>query len=61
LNGSVKLKRIGDLLDILNPYAVEYRYPGDDVNADEAKVAMRAVKDVRHFMRSQLGEIINQI
>jgi HEPN domain-containing protein len=54
------LELVGDLLDSLNPYAVEYRYPGDEVNADEAKAAIRAVKEVRRFMRSQLGEIVNQ-
>jgi HEPN domain-containing protein len=52
---------IGDLLDSLNPYAVEFRYPGDEVNADEAQEAIGAVKEVRRFMRSQLGDIVNGI
>jgi len=52
---------IGDLLDSLNPYAVEFRYPGDEVNADEAREAIGAVKEVRRFMRSQLGDIVNGI
>ena len=55
------LELIGDLLDNLNPYAVEFRYPGDDVNIEEAKAAMRAAKEVRRFMRNQLGEIVNQV
>lgn len=55
------LELIGDLLDSLNPYAVEFRYPGDEVNVDEAKAAIRIMKEVRIFMRSQLGEIVNEI
>jgi HEPN domain-containing protein len=55
------LEFIGDLLDSLNPYSVEFRYPGDEVNADEAKVAIRTVKEVRRFMRSQLGGIVNEV
>jgi HEPN domain-containing protein len=55
------LEFIGDLLDSLNPYAVEFRYPGEEVNSDEAKAALRTMKEVRRFIRSQLGEIVNEI
>jgi HEPN domain-containing protein len=52
---------IGDVLDSLNPYAVEFRYPGDEVNVNEAKAALRMVKEVRRFIRLQLGDIVNGI
>jgi len=55
------LELIGDLLDSLNPYAVEFRYPGEEVNMDEARVAIGAMKEIRHFIRSQLGEIVNEV
>ena len=46
---------IGDLLDSLNPYSVEYRYPGEDVSVDEAKEAVSAMKEVRRFIRNLLS------
>jgi HEPN domain-containing protein len=45
---------IGDLLDSLNPYAVEYRYPGEDISVDEAKDAVKVKKEVRRFIRGLL-------
>jgi HEPN domain-containing protein len=45
---------IGDLLDSLNPYAVEYRYPGEDISVDEAKDAVKIMKEVRRFIRGLL-------
>jgi HEPN domain-containing protein len=54
------LELIGDLLDSLNPYAVEFRYPGEEVNSDEARAAIRAMKEVRRFLRNELGEIVNE-
>ena len=54
------LEFIGDLLDSLNPYAVEFRYPGEEANADEARAAIQAMKEVRRFLRNQLGEIVNE-
>jgi hypothetical protein len=41
---------IGDLLDRLNPYAVEFRYPGEEVSVEEAKMAVRAMKEARRFI-----------
>ena len=45
---------IGDLLDSLNHYAVEYRYPGEDISVDEAKDAVKIMKEVRRFIRGLL-------
>ena len=41
---------IGDLLDRLNPYAVEFRYPGEEVSIEEAKMAVRAMEEARRFI-----------
>ena len=46
---------IGDLLDILNPFAVEFRYPGEEATVDGAREAIQAVKEVRRFVRRALG------
>lgn len=46
---------IRDLLDDLNPFAVEFRYPGDEVNSDEASAAVHSVEEVRRLIRSKLG------
>jgi len=43
-------ERIGDLLDILNPYTVEFRYPGEEVAMEEVEEAIRVMKKVRKFI-----------
>ena len=48
---------IGDLLDRLNPYAVEFRYPGEETTVEEAKAAVKAMKKVRHFVRGLLEHV----
>ncbi len=45
---------VGDLLDSLNPYSVEFRYPGEQATMEEAKAAVRVMKAVRRFMRDKL-------
>jgi HEPN domain-containing protein len=47
---------IGDLLDLLNPYSVEFRYPGEDATVEEAKAAVEAMKQVRLFVRGLLEQ-----
>lgn len=44
-----------DLLLHLNSYAVEYRYPGEQATAGEARDAVAAASEVRRFVRSRLG------
>lgn len=39
----------------LNPYAVEFRYPGTAATVEEARDAMEAMKTVRRFVRSKLN------
>lgn len=41
-------------LEFLDPYAVQFRYPGDVVLNSEAQQAVRAVKAVRKFVRQKL-------
>ena len=42
-------------LEFLDPYAVEFRYPGEVVTHREAVQAVKAVKTVRKFMRAKLN------
>jgi HEPN domain-containing protein len=44
-----------DLLLLLAPYAVEFRYPGEVATVEEAKAAVKTVKEIRRFVRSKLG------
>jgi len=46
---------IRDLLLLLNDYAVDIRYPGDEATKDEARAAVRAMRAVRTFVRRRLG------
>ncbi len=46
---------IGDLLDLLNPYSVAFRYPGEEATVEEAKAAVKAMKEVRRFVQGTLG------
>ncbi len=39
----------------LNWYGVEIRYPGTEATVDEAKEAIKAMKEVRRFVRAKLG------
>lgn len=41
-------------LDILDPYAVDIRYPGLQATEQQAKEAIKAMKEVRRFARARL-------
>jgi len=45
---------ISDILDEINPYAVEFRYPGENVTEKEAQLAVTAMKKARSFIRRKL-------
>jgi HEPN domain-containing protein len=45
---------IGDALDRLNPFAVEFRYPGEEITMDEAKAAVKTITEARKFIRNIL-------
>ncbi|MCX6053560.1 MAG: HEPN domain-containing protein [Chloroflexi bacterium] len=42
-------------LNILEGYAVQFRYPGPAADKLEAKTALKAAKSVRTFFRTRLG------
>ncbi|MCX6138918.1 MAG: HEPN domain-containing protein [Ignavibacteriales bacterium] len=42
-------------LEFLDPYAVQFRYPGDIVTPAEAREALKAATTVRKFVRQKLG------
>ncbi len=49
------VRLIHDFLKPLNPYGVDIRYPGLRATVKEAKVAVKAMKEVRQFVRARLG------
>ena len=53
INPMIDLQRPN--LDLLNDYAVDYRYPGEWADRDEALRSYRAATDFRTFMRARLG------
>jgi HEPN domain-containing protein len=40
--------------NILNPYAVEFRYPGESATSEDSLEAIRAMKIIRVFVRRKL-------
>jgi HEPN domain-containing protein len=44
-----------DLLLLLNDYAVDVRYPGEEATKEEARAAVKAMRAVRAFVRQKLG------
>ncbi|MBC8182410.1 HEPN domain-containing protein [candidate division KSB1 bacterium] len=40
-----------DLFEYINPYSVQFRYPGDEVDISEAKNAIKQIKKIRKIMR----------
>ncbi len=53
LDASFELQR--ELLVRLDRFAVQYRYPGESADKDEARQAFRSVTSIREFVRSKLG------
>lgn len=43
-----------DLVISLNPYVVEFRYPGERASRRDAKEALAAAKEIREFVRKKL-------
>lgn len=48
-------EQIADLLDLLNPYSVAFRYPGEEATVEESQAAVKAMKAVRRFVWTALG------
>ena len=49
------VRLIDKFLIVLNPYGIDIRYPGVQATAEEAKEAIRAMKEVRKYARAKLG------
>ena len=45
---------ISEQLDVLDAYAVNFRYPGESAEMDEAQHAVSTMKDVHKFIREKL-------
>jgi HEPN domain-containing protein len=54
-DGSFEMVR--PALESLNSYAADIRYPGEFATKDEARDAVRAMKQVRDFARNELGTV----
>ena len=48
-------KSISDSLHILNPFSTNFRYPGLETDAEEAREAAKHAEKVRDFVREKLG------
>lgn len=40
---------------LLDPYSVQFRYPGDSATVVEAKTAVETLRRIRRLMRKKLG------
>ena len=49
-------ERIGDDLEILNAYAVNFRYPGESATIKDAEEAFNLMKKLRKFILEKLEE-----
>lgn len=49
------LQSLHSLLETLNAYSVMPRYPGEEPTIEEAKEAVKIVKEVRQVLRQHLG------
>ncbi|MEK7249290.1 MAG: HEPN domain-containing protein [Bacteroidota bacterium] len=47
---------IREYLRRLDAYGVDFRYPGNDANKEEATIALKTAEAVREFVRSKLGQ-----
>ena len=49
------VRLINSHLAALNPYGIDVRYPGLEATINDARDAVRAVQEVRKFVRAKLG------
>lgn len=49
------LQGLEEALQNLNPYAVAFRYPGEEATIKEAKEAVKVMKYLRNLLRERLG------
>ena len=49
------LQGLDKALQSLNPYSVNFRYPGEEATLKEAKEAVKVMKYLRNILRERLG------
>ncbi|OGC07186.1 hypothetical protein A2526_03095 [candidate division WOR-1 bacterium RIFOXYD2_FULL_36_8] len=52
------LKAIEQQLLILNPFAVGFRYPGEDIDKEELKEAIKALKILKPILLKRIKEFL---
>lgn len=52
------LSGIKNDLNMLNPFAVGFRYPGEDVTAEELKAVVIITKNLRNILLSRIKELL---
>lgn len=57
-NKDLFLSGIRSDLSALNPYAIDFRYPGDDIGAAELKRVIAITKKLRVILLSRLKEFV---
>ncbi|MBI5215774.1 MAG: HEPN domain-containing protein [Ignavibacteriae bacterium] len=50
-----EFKILTSFLSVLDPYAVEFRYPGDTIPLTEVRASISAIRKIRKFVRGKLG------
>jgi hypothetical protein len=50
-----EIRGLHQLLQVLNPYGIDIRYPGLKASLEESKEAVKAMKTSRRHLRSMLG------
>ena len=55
VNQGADFEVIAELILSLNPYSVEYRYPGEQANRKDAERALAASEKVRHFLKEKIA------
>jgi HEPN domain-containing protein len=50
-----EFEALKEILEVLDPYAIDVRYPGQPSTREEAREAFEAAKKVRRFVRGKLG------
>jgi HEPN domain-containing protein len=53
IDGTFQLLHAG--LNLLEGYAIEFRYPGRFADKENARIALKSARTVRKFMRARLG------
>jgi HEPN domain-containing protein len=48
-----------ELFEFLNPYSVQFRYPGEETTIEEAKIALVTMKKIRNIFRDILPRELN--